>query len=983
MSTTYRKKLIEVSMPLEAINAAAVREKAIRHGHPSTLHLWWARRPLAAARAVLFAQLVDDPSSWTDLFPNEELQNQERQRLFRLIEELVRWENSNNETVINAARLEIARSHARSSSSTKAKEILREGATPEAVNEYLATEVPPVHDPFAGGGTIPLEAQRLGLRAIATDLNPVAVMINKALIEIPPKFAGKPPVNPDSRAKDASKTWKGAEGLAEDVRYYGAWIRDEAKKRVGHLYPDVDLPKEYGGGKGTIIAWLWARTVPSPDPAFAGIHVPLMSTFWLSQKPGAEAWLEAIVDSKERTWRFDVRTAAPDDTSRVSSGTKHGRGDFACLLSGAPIPVDYIRETGRAGRLGQRLVAIAVERKGGRAYLPASHLHEKLAQVPIPESAPTTQLPEQALGLRVQNYGLRAHRDLFTARQLTALTTFSDLVGEVVEIVARDAAHAGIDARGYAAAVATYLGFAVDKMAEGNSAQCTWSPLPTKLHVVSTFGRQALSMIWDFAEANIFGNSAGTVDRVVENISKVIEPLGVVAAPPGRASQASAVSHAESGCVISTDPPYYDNIGYAALSDFFYTWLRRSLRTVEPGTFTTMLTPKDEEVIAEPGRTGGDVDAARRRFEELLRSSFAQMSSHQQAGSLITVYYAFKQSETEDTDAGSSAASTGWETMLEALLASDFGIEATLPVRTEKTGGFREMNRNALASSVVLVCRRRASSAPSTTRGDFRRLLRKELPDALRKLQQGNIAPVDVAQASIGPGMAIFSRHKQVLEADGSPMTVRGALHLINEVLDEYLASGEGDFDADTRFAITWYEQFGWEPGPFGDAETLAKARNVSVKGVEEAGICRSAANKVRILKRHEMRPLDYDPAKDERPTVWEFTQHMIRNLEDDGEEAAARLLKKLGSAADATRELAYRLYNTCERKKWAEDARSYNALILAWTELEKLAARMGDEPATAAPSKPSKGGANGKKKSAKTPKAAKTGQQALFEGDD
>lgn len=977
--STYRKKLIEVSLPLEAINAASAREKSIRHGHPSTLHLWWARRPLAAARAILFTQLVDDPSSWTELFPTEEAQNHERQRLFRLIEELVVWENSNNETIINAARLEIARSHARSSSVPKAKAILKEGVKPEVVNDYLVTEVPPVHDPFAGGGTIPLEAQRLGLRAIATDLNPVAVTINKALIEIPPKFAGKAPVNPDSREKDKLKTWRGAEGLAADVRYYGAWMRDEARKRIGHLYPEVALPEQFGGGQATIIAWVWARTVPSPDPAFAGIHVPLMSTFWLSQKPGSEAWLEAVVDSRQRSWRFEVRNGAPPDPDAVGAGTKHGRGDFSCLLSGAPIPVESIREVGRRGELGQRLVAIAAERKGGRAYLPASTHHEELARVPIPESAPTTSLPDQALGFRVQNYGIRLHRDLFTARQLTALTTFSDLVAEAAAVVRRDAKNVDVNPEEYAAAVATYLGFAVDKMAEGNSAQCTWSPLPTKLHVVSTFGRQALSMVWDFAEANIFGNSAGTIDRVVENIAKVVEPLAAVSPPLGRASQASAVNHAEAGCLISTDPPYYDNIGYAALSDFFYTWLRRSLRSIDPKTFATMLTPKDEEVIAEPGRTDGDIERARRRFEELLRSSFLQMASHQQPGGIITVYYAFKQSETEDTDAGESASSTGWETMLEALLSSDFSVVATLPVRTEKSGGYREMNRNALASSVVLVCRRRSGDAPSTTRGEFRRLLRKELPDALKKLQQGNIAPVDVAQASIGPGMAIFSRHKQVVEADGKPMTVRSALQLINEVLDEYLSSGEGDFDADTRFAITWYEQHGWEPGPYGDAETLAKARNVSVGGVVEAGICKSAANKVRILKRSEMRPLDYDPAADERPTVWEFTQHMIRNLEDDGEEAAARLLKKLGSAADATRELAYRLYNTCERKKWSEDARSYNALILAWTELEKLAARIGDEPPPTAPSSP----ANGKKKGAKPTKAPKKGQQTLFKGDE
>lgn len=975
MSGPYRKKLIEVALPLEAINAASAREKSIRHGHPSTLHLWWARRPLAAARAVLFAQLVDDPSSWPELFPTEEEQNNERQRIFQLIEKLVLWENSNNETVINAARLEIARSHARSSSSRKAKVILKDAVTPEVVNDYLATELPPVHDPFSGGGTIPLEAQRLGLRAIATDLNPVAVMINKALIEIPPKFAGMAPVNPEA---EAATTWEGAKGLAADVRFYGAWLRDEARKRIGKHYPEMSLPPEDGGGRAPIIAFLWARTVESPNPAFKGCHVPLMSTFWLSQKPGAEAWLEPELDEKRRTWRFVVRTGPPTNRDAVAAGTKQGRGDFTCLLSGTPIPVDYIRDAGRHRGLGQRMVAIALEGDRRRIFLAPTEADAALADVPIPDSAPLTDLPEQALGFRIQNYGLRQHRDLFTRRQLLALTTFSDLIPVVASRVARDAKTSGRpDADAYGKAVAVYLAFAVDKMAEGNSAQCTWSPLPTKLHVVSTFGRQALPMVWDFAEANIFGNSAGTIDRVVENVAKVIEPLAAVWVAPGQARQASAVVHAEGAAVISTDPPYYDNIGYADLSDFFYVWLRRSLQTVVDGVLTTVLTPKDEEIIAEPGRSGGDIDAARRKFEDLLRRAFGNLADHQSPGGIVTVYYAFKQSETEDSDTGASTASTGWEAMLEALLATDLGVGATWPVRTEKTGGFREMNRNALASSIVLVCRKRSENAPTITRGDFRRLLRKELPDALKKLQQGNIAPVDVAQASIGPGMAIFSRHKQVLEADGSPMSVRAALQLINEVLDEYLASGEGDFDADTRFAITWYEQHGWEPGPFGEAETLAKARNVSVRGVEEAGIVKQGGGKVRILKRPEMRPLDYDPAADKTPTVWEFTQHMIRVVEDDGEGAAARLLKKLGAASDATRELAYRLYNTCERKRWADDARSYNGLILAWPELEKLAAKIDTAPPPAAPSKPAK------KTAAKKATVAKKFAQVRLFGED
>lgn len=977
MSTTYRKKLIEVALPLEAINAASAREKSIHHGNPATLHLWWARRPLAAARAVLFAQLVDDPSSWTELFPTEEAQNQERQRLFRLIEDLVQWENSNNETVINAARLEIARSHARSSSSPRAKAILAEGVMPEVVNEYLATEAPPVHDPFAGGGAIPLEALRLGLRAIATDLNPVAVMINKALIEIPPKFAGKPPVNPGSRAKDKLRTWKGAEGLAEDVRYYGAWMREEAKKRIGHLYPEVDLPTEHGGGKATVVAWIWARTVPSPDPAFDGTDVPLVSSYWLCTKVGAQTWLKPRIDKARRAWHFEVHTGAPPDAATVDAGTKEGRGNFICLLSGAPMPATYVREMGAAGKLGARMIAVVVKHGRGRLYLRPTPEMESLANVALPEAAPSAELPEEALGFRIQNYGLRLYRDLFTARQLTALTTFSDLVALAQRRAREDAALVG---RGndYADALAVYLAFCVSAISDDLSTIVTWRPQNGTGSTRSTFARQALPMTWDFAEANPFAQSAGDIESACRAISMVLDVLPT--GPIGTARLADAAQVSLGDAEISTDPPYFDNIGYADLSDYFYIWLRRSLGSIYPDVFSTVLVPKEAELIAAPYRHGGRL-AAEQFFMHGMMRALGQMARGS-GTSPIAVYYAFKQAEEGVLDDGAS--STGWETFLEATIAATLEVVGTLPVRSERGSRMRDLGSNALASSIVLVCRKRSASAPVTTRGEFRRLLRKELPSALKKLQQGNIAPVDVAQASIGPGMEIFSRHKQVLEADGKPMTVRSALQLINEVLDEYLASGEGDFDADTRFAITWYEQHGWEAGPYGDAETLAKARNVSVGGVVEAGICQSAAGKVRILKRSEMRPLDYDPAADERPTVWEFTQHMIRNLEDDGEEAAARLLKKLGSAADATRELAYRLYNTCERKKWAEDARSYNALILAWTELEKLAARMGDEPPPAAPSKPAKGGANGKKKAkAKTTKAPKKGQQALFEGDD
>ena len=972
MSTTYKKKLIEVALPLQSINDSAAEEKSVpRHGHPQTLHLWWARRPLAAARAVLFAQLVDDPSSWTDLFPTEEAQNHERQRLFRLLEDLVRWENSNNETVINAARLEIARSHARSLSSPKAKAILAEGVNPQVVNQYLATELPPVHDPFAGGGTIPLEAQRLGLRAIATDLNPVAVMINKALIEIPPKFADMSPVSPESRTKDRLKTWKGAEGLAEDVRYYGTWMRDEARRRVGHLYPEVELPKDRGGRSAKVVAWLWARTVESPDPAFRGCHVPLVSNFWLSTKPGRKAWLNPIVSKASRTWRFEIATGEPDDDAVVAAGTKQGRGDFTCILSGAPIPAAYLRAAGKEKRLGCRMLAVVAEGKRGRSYLPVSDAMEALAAVPVPDAAPTTDLPDEALGFRVQNYGLTKHRDLFTPRQLTALTTFSELMQAARARVATDAQLAGVeDAQGYSDAVLVYLSFCLSKLADWSSSICGFIPGYEKYR--DTFARPTISMTWDFAELNPFSDSVGNWLNHVEWVADVVasSPRNVT---PGVARQMDAASFEGHSAIVSTDPPYYDNIGYADLSDFFYVWLRTALRDTFSDVCSTLLVPKQGELIASPHRHGGKSEADG-FFLNGMRGVLARLANADDGPAPLTLYYAYRQSE--DDDAGTS--STGWETFLSAVLEAGHSLLATLPIRSERTGRMRDVKSNALASSIVLVCRKRPDDAPTTTRGDFRRMLRKELPHALKPLQQGNIAPVDMGQACVGPGMAIFSRHKHVLEANGKPMTVQGGLQLINEVLDEYLSSGEGDFDADTRFAITWYELHGWGPGLFGDAENIAKARNVSVKGVEEAGICKSAAGKVRILRRHEMRPLDYDPTQDERPTIWEFTQHMIRNIEDEGEEAAARLLKKLGGAADATRELAYRLYNTCERKKWAEDARSYNSLILAWTELEKLAAKMGDEPPPTAP----RNGANGKKQAAgKTPKGTKK-QQSLFKGD-
>ncbi|MBW2310286.1 MAG: DUF1156 domain-containing protein [Deltaproteobacteria bacterium] len=917
----YKKKLIEVALPLEAINRESAREKSIRHGHPSTLHLWWARRPLAACRAVLFAQLVDDPSSHPDRFPAEEDQKRERERLFKIIEELVKWENINNERILEAARTEILKS--------------TDGNPPSVL------------DPFCGGGSIPLEAQRLGLKAYASDLNPVAVLITKALIEIPPKFAGMPPVHPGAQR---SIRWEGAKGLAEDVRYYGKWMRDEAEKRIGQLYPKVKLPKDKGSGEATVIAWLWARTVKCPNPA-CGAQMPLVRSFALSTKKGKQAWVESVVDGN-KYW-FKVRSGQ----GKPREGTVNRRGT-QCICCNTPVPFDHVRTEGKAGRMDQRLMAIVAEGTRGRIYFAPNEEHVEIANSAEPSWRPDAKL-QGKVAVNVPLYGLKTFGDLFTPRQLVALTTFSDLVMEAREQALEDAVktgmrnddkginNGGIDAIAYADAMATYLAFAVDKNADYWSTICTWHSGRDLIR--NTFARQAIPITWDFAEANPFSDSTGNFLGAVEWIAGVVNATPAISL--GAAEQLDATQHIKvfGESVISTDPPYYDNIGYADLSDFFYVWLRRALNKVYPILFSTMLVPKAQELVATPYRFEGSKTSAREFFEDGLKRTFQLIKTKITHGKPMTVYYAFKQAETE----GESTTSTGWETMLQSLVTTGYLITGTWPMRTELTNRPVATGTNALASSIVLACRPRPEDAPMTTRRDFINTLKVELPKALKTLQQGNIAPVDLAQSAIGPGMAVFSRYSKVLEADGAPMNIRSALALINQVLDEYLAEQEGEYDADTRWALAWFEQHGVDEGPYGVAETLSKAKNTAVDALVKAGILVSKAGKVRLLRRKEL-PDDWpacraerqrgagrDPAKDQRLTVWEVTQQLIRALVDKGsEEAAADLLKKVGGLGDTARDLAYRLYTICDRKKWAQEALAYNSLVVAWPELVKLAGR-------------------------------------------
>ena len=950
MLTGNKKKLIEVALPLVAINTASAREKSIRHGHPSTLHLWWARRPLAAARAVIFAQMVDDPSAHPDIFRTEKAQEKERQRLFRIMEDLVLWENTTNEVVLKRAREEIWQSWRRTCAENSDH--------PSARELFDRNKLPAFHDPFAGGGSIPLEAQRLGLDSYASDLNPVAVLINKAMIEIPPRFAGRPPVNPASRQDKGliEREWRGAQGLAEDVRFYGQWMRDEAERRIGDLYPRVEVTaemakgrpdlKKYVGKKLTVITWLWARTVKSPNPAFRKIDVPLVSTFMLSTKAGKEVYVEPIIE--EGDYRFTVRMGKPKDARAAQLGTTAGkRNAFVCLLSGVPVTYEYIRAEGKADRMGARMLAIVVEGASGRMYLPPTPKAERIARALKPEWTPEILLPLNPRDFKTPNYGLRTFASLFTSRQLVALSTFSGLVHEARERAERDAIESGLiddresgritkgGAASYAEALGVYLAFGVDKLADRHSTLVRWDPTPTASGIINTFSRQALPMTWDYAEGNPFSEASGNFEGGIGWIAKVID-LALPASVPGDARQADAAKQDLSqNKIISTDPPYYDNIGYADLSDFFYVWLRNSLRPAFPELLATVAVPKDEELVATPYRHDSK-NTAEAFFLEGMTRAMHRLAEQAHPTFPVTIYYAFKQAEARNSEGEGGTASTGWDTFLGAVIEAGFSISGTWPIRTELGNRMLSSGTNALASSIVLVCRKRGGEAPIATRREFLAALKQALPDALGHLQRGNIAPVDLAQAAIGPGMAVYTRYAKVLDAKGQPMSVRDALEMINHTLDEVLTNREGDFDGDTRWALAWFEQSGFAEGDYGVAETLSKAKNTSVRSLEAAALVASSRGKVRLLKPRELKS-DWDPLTGDKSSAWETLHHLIRSLESGGEVAAAILVSKLGADAEIARELAYRLYSLCERKKRPAEALSYNALVQSWPEIFRL----------------------------------------------
>jgi len=888
-----KKKLIEVALPLEEINEASSKEKSnpFLKGHPRNLHQWWARRPLAASRAVLFASLVDDPSSHPNLYPTERDQFVERARLHNLIRDIVRWENTANRNLFVTARQEILASSSGSP--------------------------PPVLDPFCGGGSIPLEAQRLGLEAHASDLNPVAVLITRALLELPGHFEGHPSINPETRQKITVK-WEGVAGLQQDIRYYAQWIQERAEERIGNTYPDISLSSQLGGGTAHPLAWLWSRVVKCPNPA-CGCEMPLVKTFLLSGKSGKRTWLQPEVDPATRTITFSIRSGAgaPPEASVNRRGAK-------CLACGTLVPLDYIRKEGRSGRIRIRLMALVADGGRGRIYPPASQYQETIALAAVPPWVPDSDLPDKALGFRIQAYGMTHHRDLFTSRQLLALSTMSSLVTEAAEQIVRDGG-----TKEYANAIATYLACAVDKQADYNNSLCTWNP--TNENISHLFTKQTVSMAWDFVESNPLRGGL-SIAALASGIADAVGSASCGA--PGKTYQADATSFlpGPNPAVICTDPPYYDNMGYADLSDFFFVWLRHSIGIVHPDLFSTLLVPKMQELVAAPDRFDGNSAKAQEFFEQGFSKAFGRMRKNQHPEYPMTVFYAFKQTEVGESeeDAQNPVASTGWETMLQGLIGTGWQITGTWPIRTERGARTRSIGSNALASSIVLVCRPRPDSAPITTRKEFLGGLKVELPCAIREMRLGNVAPVDLAQAAIGPGMAVFSRYNRVLESDGSTMAVRTALALINQALDEVLSEQEGDFDPDTRWALAWFEQHGFEEGLYGEAEVLATAKALSVSALDETRILHSRGGKVRLLRRDELSP-DWNPSAERRLTVWAVTQHLIWALDKNGETGAAELASKVGGLAETARDLAYRLYIVSERNGWAAEAGYYNSLVVSW----------------------------------------------------
>ena len=947
-SDPSRRKLIEVALPLEAVNAAGRAEKAVpKKGHPATMHLWWSRKPLGVARAVLFASLVDDPSARPDVYPTVAAQQEERDRLLALIGDLCRWERSRDPALLAEAQ--------------------------RCIETSAGGELPRIIDPFCGGGAISTEAIRLGLDTLAIDLNPVAALVSSATLSIAQRFAGRPAVAPGAGSSE------GTTGIAADVAYYGEAVEDECRRRLAGAFP-APSNQISPNGRSPVISYLWARTITCANPA-CGDTTPLLSTWWLSKKPTNRWHVRPVVEGDR--FGFAVERGPPPPGR---ADLKVGRGaNYRCLSCSTVNDADVVRRCGREAGFGLRLVAVQGladpgHPRTGRVWLSPDEAGERAGL-----AGPAAGFPEAVEAAlqrdlpadcgNVTAFGLRTFGDVLSPRQRLTMATFAEVIGGMAPVVYRDALAAGVadggmgveqggsGARAYAEAVTTYLGLALSRMANRTTTMTTHNRANGS--VEQSFIRPAYGFYGEFAEANPFSGSTGSWAGGLGYVVRAMAALPAPSAPPSgptarhcltrpgdRPSETARVGRADVRCgsmlsaldggagVVCTDPPYYDMFDFAALSNLFLVWLRAALGDVWPETLGSLPAPAAEQIVASPARSGGDRAAAHERFVKLLRLAFERMSAVHDGNYPLTIYFGYQQSETRSKVVSGGSPGTAWEALLDGLIAAGFRITATWPLRTERPEGVKKGTKS-LASSVLLVCRPVAESGsvrPATTMADLQRALRAELPEAVRMMQQANIAPVDLVQAAIGPGMAVYTRFERVLTEDGSPVGVREALAMIDEVLDEALAGAEVRFDAATRWALSWFDEHGFAEGSFGRAEQLSKACNTSVAGLTAVGIVVIAGDRVRLRHRRETGTAQI-PSQVGIPTVWEAAQRLLGDLDGEGKSAAAVLLGRLdaGTAA-AVRDLTYQLFRICARRNRNAEAAACNGLVTAWPELVRLA---------------------------------------------
>lgn len=895
---TGKKKLIEVALPLDEINVACKADKSRNVGTIRNIHKWFAPMPLPAWRALLFASLIDDPGD-----------DEKRAYLLDVVKRLVEHgaDAPDEDSLLEARRI---------------------------IDLQFPDGLPTVMDPFCGGGSTLVEAQRLGLPTFGSDLNPVPVLITRTLTEMLPKFHGYSPLHPETPHQEeagqarsrtsrrqtqlfeAATQFEGLEGLIGDVTYYAGVIRDQAWNKLKDLYPSP--------AGDTPIAWIWARTAPCPNPA-CGIESVLTTSWWLSKKQGALAWIEPSVSDG----KVVLNLAQNQVVGSAPSPPKTARGAaFICLGCGGVIGEKHVREVAQRGDLGLKMLAIVVDGPEGRAWRVPTEIDELAAS-----SARAGELASLSLGDPNQytappRYGLMTIGDLSTARQLQTLSTFAECISDVTDSVIVDGGEPD-----YAAAIVTLLGLALGKLAQYLSS-LTRIELPDKSFgaIHPAFARPDFPMTWDFAEIYAFGDSGPTWMQLVQTMSRA-----VVQAPRGsgvavRADARTVKSLAPS--LIATDPPYFDAIPYADLSDFFYVWHRAALKRTHPDLYQTLASPKSGELTAFPWHHGGTRELARNFFIEGFTETFGNLQSSMESTLPMIIVYASKEQKSGRGE------ETRWSSILTAMVSAGLEITGTWPIHGTGSTRMRSQGSSAVATYVAMVCRPRPATAGACSLADFNRSLRRELKSAVHDLQAAGILPVDLAQAAMGPGMQIYSRYREVVGQAGDRVPVEQALRLINAALGEVLDEQEGELDPDSRFAVTWWEKYGWDAAPFGEADQLARPQGLEVDGLIRAGVATYPKAGFVSLLGSEQLNRDWVPATDSRPTAWEAVHHLADRLIDGGGVTeAGRLMGQLGLLRDPAQALVYRLHAIAARKGRAKDQERYNALIGSWSDCLAVAA--------------------------------------------